>query len=104
MDTLGLSLRQKKLLHFLRGSQTFTTGNALAHQLGVSSRTIRSDVAEINAALAPYKARIYSEHSKGYMYVAEDPEAIQNMNQIDIAFLNRDERVRYLAFRFCLSD
>ena len=104
MDTLGLSLRQKKLLHFLRGSQTFTTGNALARQLGVSSRTIRSDVAEINEALAPYKARIYSEHSKGYMYVAEDPEAIQNMNQIDIAFLNRDERVRYLAFRFCLSD
>ena len=49
MDTLGLSLRQKKLLHFLRGSQTFTTGNALARQLGVSSRTIRSDVAEINA-------------------------------------------------------
>ncbi len=104
MDALGLSLRQKKLLHFLRGSQTFTTGSALARQLGVSSRTIRSDVAGINAALAPYKAQIYSEHSKGYLYVAEDPEAIQSMNQIDIAVLTRDERVRYLAFRFCLSD
>ena len=104
MDTLGLSLRQKKLLHFLRGREKYITGDALARQLGVSSRTIRSDVAGINQALSPFKARILSQHSKGYLYVAEDPEAIQSMNQIDIAFLTQDERVRYLAFRFCLSD
>lgn len=104
MDSLGLSLRQKKLLHLLRGHNDFITGSSLAKQLGVSARTIRSDVAGINDVLAPYKAKIYSEHSKGYRYIAEDPDAIQTMNQIDIAFLTRDERVRYLAFRFCLAD
>lgn len=104
MDTLGLSLRQKKLLQLLRGSHSYTTGSELGRQLGVSSRTIRSDVAGINKAIGPFKAQIRSEHSKGYLYVAEDPEAIRSMNQIDIAFLTRDERVRYLAFRFCLSD
>ena len=104
MDTLGLSLRQKKLLHLLRGVDTFTTGNSLARQLGVSPRTIRTDVAAINKSLAPYSARIYSEHSKGYLYRAEDPEAIQTLNRIDNAFLTRSERVRYLAFRFCLTD
>ena len=104
MDSLGLSLRQKKLLHLLRGHNDFVTGSTLAKQLGVSARTIRSDVAGINKALAPYKASIYSEHSKGYRYIAEDPDAIQTMNQIDNAFLTRGERVRYLAFRFCLAD
>ena len=104
MDKLGLSLRQKKLLHLLRGVDEYTTGDALGRQLGVSSRTIRSDVAGINKALAPYNARIISEHSKGYLYMAEDPEVIQNMNRIDNAFLTRDERVRFLAFRFCMSD
>ena len=104
MDSLGLSLRQKKLLHLLRGHNDFVTGSTLAKQLGVSARTIRSDVAGINNALAPYKASIYSEHSKGYRYIAEDPDAIQTMNQIDNAFLTRGERVRYLAFRFCLAD
>ena len=104
MDTLGLSLRQKKLLHMLRGMNTYITGKALARQLNVSVRTIRNDVADINHALAPYKAQISSQHSKGYLYVAEDPAAIQSMNQIDNAFFTRDERVRYLAFRFCLAD
>ena len=104
MDTLGLSLRQKKLLHLLRGMDTFITGSALARQMNVSVRTIRSDIAGINQALSSYRAEIYSEHSKGYLYIAEDPEAIRSMNQIDNAFFTRDERVRYLAFRFCLSD
>ena len=104
MDTLGLSLRQKKLLHLLKGMDTFVTGSTLARQMNVSARTIRSDVAGINQALLPYQARIYSEHSKGYLYIARDPEAIRKMNQIDNAFFTRDERVRYLSFRFCLSD
>ena len=104
MDTLGLSLRQKKLLHLLRGVDTFTTGSALAKQLGVTPRTIRTDVAGINKSLAPYNARVYSEHSKGYLYVADDPQAIQSMSRLDTAFFSRDERVRFLAFRFCLSD
>ena len=48
MDTLGLSLRQKKLLHMLRGMNSYITGKALARQLNVSVRTIRNDVADIS--------------------------------------------------------
>ncbi len=103
-NTLNLSLRQKKLLHIMQGTDGFITGNTLARQLNVSPRTIRSDVAEINRTLAPYHARILSERSKGYLYFAEEPELINNMNQIDYAFFTKDDRVRYLAFRLCLSD
>lgn len=102
--TLNLSLRQKKLLHIMQGTEGFITGNELARQLGVSPRTIRSDVAEINRTLAPHRAQILSERSKGYLYSAEDPDAIENMNRIDYAFFTKDDRVRYLAFRLCLSD
>ena len=102
--TLNLSLRQKKLLHIMQGTEGFITGNELARQLSVSPRTIRSDVAEINRTLAPHRAQILSERSKGYLYSAEDPNAIENMNRIDYAFFTKDDRIRYLAFRLCLSD
>lgn len=102
--TLNLSLRQKKLLHIMQGTDGFITGNVLARQLNVSPRTIRSDIAEINRTLAPYHAQILSERSKGYLYSASEPELIETMNQIDYAFFTKDDRVRYLAFRLCLSD
>lgn len=102
--TLNLSLRQKKLLHIMQGTENFITGSELARQLGVSPRTIRSDVAEINRTLAPHRAQILSERSKGYLYSAADPDVIENMNRIDYAFFTKDDRVRYLAFRLCLSD
>lgn len=104
MNSLDLSLRQRKLLHMMQNLSAYTTGAELARQLKVSPRTIRSDVVTINQALAPYHAQILSERSKGYLFSAEDPEAIQKMNQIDTAFFTKEDRVRYLAFQLCLSD
>ncbi len=103
-STLNLSLRQKKLLHLLQGMEGYITGSALARQLNVSPRTIRTDIAEINRALAPFQAQILSERSKGYLYYASDPKALEGVTQSDYAFFTTEERVRYLAFRLCLSD
>ena len=61
---------------------TYITGNELAKQLGVSPRTIRSDIVEINQNILPYHAKILSARSKGYLYTAENPEIIQQLNQI----------------------
>lgn len=104
MDKLNLTLRQRKLLHMMQDQTTYITGNELAKQLNVSPRTIRSDVVEINRNIRPYQAEILSERSKGYLYAAENPEKIQKMNQIDTAFFTKEDRVRYLAFRLCLTD
>lgn len=104
MDKLNLTLRQRKLLHMMQEQTTYITGNELAKQLNVSPRTIRSDVVEINRNIRPYQAEILSERSKGYLYAAENPEKIQKMNQIDTAFFTKEDRVRYLAFRLCLTD
>ncbi len=104
MDTLNLSLRQRKLIHMLQNQNNYITGNELAKQLSVSPRTIRSDINIINHALAPHRAKIVSERSKGYFYHAENPEKIQKMNQIETAFFSREDRTHFLAFRLCLSD
>ena len=48
MDTLQLSLRQRKLLHTLQKQDSYMTGKELADLLHVSARTIRSDITEIN--------------------------------------------------------
>ena len=104
MDKLNLSLRQRKLLHMIQEQTTYITGNELAKQLGVSPRTIRSDIVEINQNILPYHAKIHSERSKGYFYTAEKPEIIQQLNQIDTAFFTKEDRIRYLAFRLCLTD
>ena len=104
MDKLNLSLRQRKLLHMMQEQTTYITGNELARQLNVSPRTIRSDIVEINQNILPYEAKILSERSKGYLYTAKNPEIIQQLNQIDTAFFTKEDRVRYLAFRLCLTD
>lgn len=104
MDTLSLSLRQRKLLRTVQNSTSVITGKDLARQLNVSPRTIRYDVAEINRQLISYQAQIASEPSKGYLFSANNPEQIQELNQIDTAFFTREDRVRYLAFQLCLSE
>lgn len=104
METLNLTLRQRKLLHIMQTQNTIITGQELAKQLHVSPRTIRTDVAEINRIIRPFKAEIHSERSKGYHFEAENPLFIQQLNQIENAFLTKEDRVRYLALRLCLAD
>ena len=104
MKSLDLTLRQKKLLHTMQHSASPKTGLELAETLGVSSRTIRNDVVKINEELAPYGASIAALKSKGYLFQSSDPQLIESLNQIENAFFSKENRIRYLAFRLCLSD
>ncbi len=104
IETLNLSLRQRKLLHILQNQKSYMTGSRLAKQLNVSPRTIRSDVAFLNQSLRPFHTQILSERGKGYLFSARSTETLQQINQINTAFSTKEERVRYLAFQLCLSD
>ena len=104
MDTLSLTLRQRKLLHILQNHENLITGAELASQLNATSRTIRSDVAAINLELNPFDAKIDSIRSKGYFFTAENPDKIRELNRINTAFFTREDRIRYLAFQLCLTD
>lgn len=104
MDTLSLTLRQRKLLHILQNHENLITGAELASQLNATSRTIRSDVAAINLELKPFDAKIDSIRSKGYFFTAENPDKIRELNRVNTAFFTREDRIRYLAFQLCLTD
>ncbi len=104
MKTLSLSLRQQKLLGLIQRSRSHITGAELARQLGVSPRTIRNDIADLNQSLLPFDAQILSEKSKGYLFHCENPKDFPVLAKNDINFLTKEDRVRYLAFQLCLSD
>ncbi len=104
MDTLSLTLRQRKLLHILQSRENLITGSELASQLNATARTIRSDVVAINQELKPFDAKIDSIRSKGYFFTAEKPDKIRELNRISTAFFTREDRIRYLAFQLCLTD
>ena len=104
MKALDLSLRQKQILHIMQHTNEDVTSAALGNQLGVSSRTVRSDIIKINEALGPYDARILSLKSKGYRFEASDTKLIESLNQIENTLFTKENRVRYLAFQLCLSE
>lgn len=104
MENLALSLRQRKILYTIQQQDSYITGKALADMFKVTARTVRNDIVEINHMLKPYQAEILSVQSKGYLFQAENPEEISQMNRIDHAFFTKEERTRYLAFRLCLAE
>ena len=104
MENLALSLRQRKILYTIQQQEDYITGKNLADQFKVTARTIRNDIVEINHALKPYQAEILSVQSKGYLFQAQDPAMIDQLNRIDHAFFTKEDRIRYLAFRLCLAE
>lgn len=105
MEPFTLSLRQRKLLNLIQNQTTHITGQALAKQLDVSPRTIRSDILEINRSLASCcDAKIAAERSKGYYLECTDQATFRELFKTDDLLLTREDRIRYLAFQLCLSE
>lgn len=104
MEPLSLSLRQRKILNYLQQKTTYTTGEELAGYLQVSSRTIRNDVIVINETLVSKGIRIISKRRWGYALEADDRNLLIKLNQSNNSFLSREDRIRYILFRLCLSD
>ena len=77
MDNYNLTLRQRKLLHYLQQQKSYTTGEVLAGHLHVSARTIRNDVNEINQLIKNSGVHITSKRSWGYILEFETIESIQ---------------------------
>ena len=104
MESITLSLRQRKLLNLIQNQTSHITGQTLAKQLGVSPRTIRNDIVEINQALTACGARISAERSKGYFLECPDMKSFQEQFKTDDMLSTREDRIRYLTFQLCLSE
>lgn len=104
MNNIMLSLRQRKILHSLKYKTDYITGEELAQELNVSSRTIRNDINEINNLLKESKTVIESKRSVGYLLKSEDPSKLAHILKINDSFLSRDERIRYILYRLCIEE
>ena len=54
-----------KLLYLLNCEHGLVTGKDLAARLGISERTVRNDVNEINEKMSEYKVKILATREKG---------------------------------------
>ena len=104
MQLSGLSLRQRRLIYYLQNHSGYITGTTLANHLGVSSRTIRNEVSETNLLLAPHHVQIEAKHGYGYFLKAEDPSILADLARSNVSFLTREDRIRHIITRLCLSD
>lgn len=104
MDNYNLTLRQRKILHYLQQQKSYITGEDLAGHLHVSARTIRNDVTEINQLIKTSGVHIASKRSWGYLLEYDSEINLKKLRQSSNSFLSRDERVRHIVFRLCLAE
>lgn len=65
METPMLHERQRKILRYLNESGGCMTGAELSQRLNISSRTIRSDIVEINRRIPAEIGQIQASRGSG---------------------------------------
>lgn len=96
--------RQRKLLRLLNSSHGYVTGAELSSKLGVSSRTVRSDIAEISRLIDPSAARILAGRGKGYSLYVGDRNIFHRYISGTESLLTREDRSRHLLLALLWAE
>ncbi|GAB6168331.1 transcriptional regulator LicR [Clostridium carnis] len=104
-----INLRLEKILKILLDTNKVVTGEQLCTTVGVSSRTIRSDVKELNYILESQGAVIISEKGKGYFLKINNSKNFdeflnimdEKKNNIN---LTAEGRAEYIIMKLLLND
>ena len=99
-----LTVRQKMILGILNTKRGFTQGAYLASQLGVSDRTVRTDLQVLQEILSEYDIEIQSIRGKGYLLRTDRPELLQKLTYSPHSLMSQEERVREISMRLLRSD
>ena len=65
MNKINIPSREKKILSILNAKHGIVTGKELSTKIGVSERTIRSDISHINSELGTTGIQVEAVHGKG---------------------------------------
>lgn len=101
--------RQEKILNILLENKRVLTGEEICMAVGVSSRTVRSDVKELNYLLEKQGGQIISEKGRGY-YLSINCEKSFNSFLESISAkekslnLTSEERAEYILFRLLKNE
>ena len=96
METPMLHERQRKILRYLNESGGCMTGAELSQRLNISSRTIRSDIVEINRRIPAEIGQIQASRGSGYRLVIHDREQFHSYISTGLNLLTREDRSRHL--------
>ena len=99
MDRYGLHDRQRRLLYLLNCEHGVVTGKELARKLGISERTVRNDIAEINEKLAAYKLEILATRGKGYFLKVGSRKVFHELFSDKASVQTREDRIKSLILR-----
>jgi lichenan operon transcriptional antiterminator len=99
-----------KILKLLLNSKKPLTGNEISKLVGVSSRTIRTDIKNLNDLLRKNGGIINSDKSKGYNLKIKNKDAFNKFkmteeeNQVlETNFCTPEERISYIVTRLLLN-
>lgn len=103
-----------QILNLLLKNKECMTGDNLAVAIGVSSRTIRNDMKDLNRALEDHGASVVSEIGQGYYLKIEDQEKFSSFqNEMEKEKREKDfkniipsepeDRVKYIISKLLLS-
>ena len=104
MEKYGLHDRQRRLLYVLNCGHGVMTGNDLAGKLGISERTVRSDIGAINEAMAAYKLEIVATRGKGYVLKVGNRKVFHELFSDRDTIVTREDRIKYLILHLVRAD
>ncbi len=100
----AISLRQYRILLLLLDARGYLKGEEIARKINVSSRTLRTDIADINNALAENHIHISSVPGHGYYLPKDCYVSVQEILKGSQVFFDRADRIRHITIRLCLSE
>ena len=103
------NLRLNKIIKILLESNKVVTGDQLCTTVGVSSRTIRSDIKELNDTLKGHGAAILSEKGKGYILEITNKEKFKEIysnekEKDNYINLISESRAEYIIIKLLLNE
>lgn len=104
MKGYTLHARQRKLLYLLNCRHGMITGRELSSKMGVSERTIRNDIVEINRIMDSDHIQIQAVHGKGYFLQVEDRTILHELFSEKDNIQTREDRIKYLIVNLVYSS
>lgn len=99
MEKINLHSRQKKILSILNSKHGIATGKEISAKIGVSERTVRSDISNINDCLKAYDIQILSIHGKGYTLSMKNRSVYLKLFSEKENYVTKEDRLRTLILK-----
>lgn len=92
--SLKLTVRQRQILGILNSQKERISGKEISEYLGVTDRTVRTDIRILADVLAPMGVRIDAVRGKGYLLISQNPGELQSIVYQESSALTPDDRMR----------